>query len=62
MAKAIQNLVTHAGIESGEALKMCSLYPAKVMGLDKESGKIEKGYRAEMVLLNEENDVVQLID
>ncbi|MFC0773648.1 N-acetylglucosamine-6-phosphate deacetylase [Terrimonas alba] len=62
MGKAIQNLVTYAGIELSEALKMCSLYPAKVMGLDKELGKIGKGYRAKMVLLNEENDVVQLID
>ncbi|WP_276504191.1 N-acetylglucosamine-6-phosphate deacetylase [Terrimonas pollutisoli] len=62
MVKAIQNLVNHAGIELNEALKMCSLYPAKVMGLDKELGKIEKGYRAKMVLLNQENDVVQLID
>lgn len=61
MAKAVQNLINHAGIEPGEALRMCSLYPAKLMGLDKELGRIEKGYQAKMVVLNEGNDAVQLI-
>jgi N-acetylglucosamine-6-phosphate deacetylase len=61
MAKAVKNLVEHAGIELREALRMCSLYPARVMGLEKELGKIEKSYQAKLVLLNERNDVVQLI-
>ena len=61
MNKAVQNLVKHTGIEPGEALRMCSLYPAKVIGLEKELGKIEKGYQAKMVLLDEKYDVVQLI-
>ena len=61
MNKAVQNLVKHTGIELGEALRMCSLYPAKVIGLEKELGKIEKGYQAKMVLLGERHDVVQLI-
>jgi len=61
MNKAIKNLVNYAGIELGEALRMCSLYPAKVMGLEKELGKIEKGYKAKLVLMNERNDVVKLI-
>ena len=61
MNKAIQNLVKHAGIELTEALRMCSLYPARVMGLEKQLGKIEKGFQAKMVLLNDKNDLVQLI-
>jgi len=61
MAKSVQNLVNHCGIERGEALRMCSLYPARVIGLDKELGKIKKGYKASLVLMNENNDVVQLI-
>jgi len=61
MNKAVQNLVKHAGVELAEALRMCSLYPARVMGLEKQLGKIEKGYQAKMVLLNDRNDVVQLI-
>lgn len=62
MGKAVQNLVNYVGIDLGEALRMCSLYPAKVMGLDKELGRIEKGCQAKMVLLNDGNEVVQLID
>jgi N-acetylglucosamine-6-phosphate deacetylase len=61
MNKAVQNLVEYTGIDLGEALRMCSLYPAKVIGLEKELGKIEKGFKAKMVLLSERNDVVQLI-
>jgi len=61
MNKAVQNLVKHVGVELSEALRMCSLYPARVMGLEKELGKIEKGYQAKMVLLNDRNDVVELI-
>jgi N-acetylglucosamine-6-phosphate deacetylase len=62
MAKSVQNLVNHCGIDLGEALRMCSLYPARVAGLEKELGKIEKGFKAKLVLLNETNDVMQLID
>ena len=50
MAKAVQNLVNFAGIELGEALRMCSLYPAQVLGL-KEQGKIMKGFRTTMVVM-----------
>lgn len=53
MYKALQNLVKHVGIETGEALRMCSLYPAQVMGLDDQLGMIAKGYRSNMVLLPE---------
>jgi N-acetylglucosamine-6-phosphate deacetylase len=53
MYKALQNLVKHVGIETGEALRMCSLYPAQVMGLDDKLGMVAKGYRSNMVLLPE---------
>lgn len=51
MYKAFQNLVNHVGIETGEALRMCSLYPAQVMQLEGRLGKIAGGYQAKMVLL-----------
>lgn len=56
MYKALQNLVNHAGIETGEALRMCSLYPAQVMGIDDKLGMIAKGYLAKMVLIPENLD------
>jgi N-acetylglucosamine-6-phosphate deacetylase len=61
MNKALQNLVYHAGIELPEALRMCSLYPAQVMQLDNRFGKIEKGYAASLVVLDEQLQVKQLL-
>ncbi len=51
MYKALQNLVNHCGIDLAEALRMCSLYPAQVMQMDDQLGRIAKGYKATMVLL-----------
>ena len=62
MSKSIQNLVNHVAVDLGEAIRMCSLYPATVIGLEKELGKIEKGYKAKLVVLNATNDVLQIID
>ena len=67
MGKAVQNLVNYVNIELGEALKMCSLYPAKVLGMQNKSdsyrmGKIGKGYISKMVVMNEKMEVVQMID
>lgn len=62
MGKSVQNLVNHVGIETGEAIRMCSLYPAQAIGLQRELGRIEKGNQSKMVLLNERNDVIRLID
>ncbi len=56
MYKALQNLVNHAGIELAEALRMCSLYPARVIQMDDQFGKIAIGYKAKMVLLPETLD------
>jgi N-acetylglucosamine-6-phosphate deacetylase len=63
MYKALQNLVKHVGIETGEALRMCSLYPAQVMQMDDQLGMIASGYKAKMVLLPEHLDdtAIQII-
>jgi N-acetylglucosamine-6-phosphate deacetylase len=60
MAKALQNLVNFGDIELGEALRMCSLYPAKLLGR-REYGKIEKGYPARMVVMDDKMQVIQLL-
>lgn len=64
MYKAFKNLVTYADIEIAEALRMCSLYPAQVMQIDNENGRIAKGYKVNMVLIPQgfENDEVRLIN
>jgi len=60
MNKAVRNLVTHCNIEAGEALRMCGLYPAQVMNLHNSLGKIEKGYDASLVVLDENYNVEAL--
>jgi N-acetylglucosamine-6-phosphate deacetylase len=61
MAKAVHNLVEHCNIDLQEALRMCSLYPAKVMKLDKQLGKIEKNYKARFTILDHSLHVVKVI-
>ncbi len=61
MNKAAKNLVHYAGIELGEALRMCSLYPARVMKLDHQLGKILPNYSAELVVLNNDLETVTLL-
>ena len=61
MLKALQNLISHVGMELEEALKMCSLYPAKVMGLETQLGKIEKGYKAKIVVLDKNLELVKMV-
>ncbi|MBL7730965.1 MAG: N-acetylglucosamine-6-phosphate deacetylase [Chitinophagaceae bacterium] len=60
MNKALQNLVHHAGIETAEALRMCSLYPARLIGAN-DMGKIEPGANASLVVLNNKLDVIETI-
>jgi N-acetylglucosamine-6-phosphate deacetylase len=61
MIQAVRNCVEHAGIAFEEALRMASLYPAQVMGLDHQFGRIEKGYKADLVVLNENKQVTKLM-
>jgi N-acetylglucosamine-6-phosphate deacetylase len=61
MSKALNSLVHKAGIELSEALRMCSLYPARVLRIDNHLGKIEKGYGADLVILDESLQVRETI-
>ncbi len=51
MHKAFINLVRYVNIPVEEALRMCSLYPAQVMHLDTQYGKIAQGYAAQFITL-----------
>jgi N-acetylglucosamine-6-phosphate deacetylase len=50
---AVRNCVKHAGIETGEALRMASLYPAALINLS-DRGKIAPGCRADLIFLDNE--------
>jgi N-acetylglucosamine-6-phosphate deacetylase len=61
MNKAVRNLVKYCNVDAGEALRMCSLYPAQLMNLDHSLGKIKPGYKSTMVALNDNFDVITLL-
>jgi N-acetylglucosamine-6-phosphate deacetylase len=61
MSKAFFNLVKYAGIETAEVLRMCSLYPARVIKRDRELGKIVKGYRFSVAAVNEQKESADLL-
>jgi N-acetylglucosamine-6-phosphate deacetylase len=54
MYSSFINLVKKAGIEVEEALRMCSLYPAEVLGCEKQYGKIEPGFAAQFIIIDNE--------
>jgi N-acetylglucosamine-6-phosphate deacetylase len=60
MAKAVQNMIKFAAVETGEAICMASTYPAKLMGLS-TLGKIEAGCSARMVVFDEQLEVKHML-
>ncbi|MBK5272174.1 MAG: amidohydrolase family protein [Bacteroidia bacterium] len=48
----ILELVVEAGFSLPEAVKICSLNAAESLGKQKETGTIEKGKQADLVLIN----------
>ena len=61
MYDAFYNLVTKVGIETEEALRMCSLYPAQILGESRLYGKIAPGSTAQFVRLNKQLKLVEII-
>ena len=54
MAGAVRNAVRRLGIPLPKALRMASLNPATFLKLDHELGRIAPGYRANLVLLDDD--------
>ena len=61
MHEAFLRLVTKVGIEVEEALRMCSLYPARVMKMEHLYGKIAQGFAAQFVVINKQLKLVEII-
>jgi N-acetylglucosamine-6-phosphate deacetylase len=57
MAAAVRNAVSLLGLEVEEAARMASEYPAEFLGLGNELGRIAPGYRANLVLVDDEFNV-----
>jgi len=59
MASAVRNCVEIVGLSLEESLRMASLYPAEFLGLGDRYGRIEPGYQASMVLLNDKLEALE---
>lgn len=57
MIEGVRNLIQHVGLSREEALRMASLYPAKAIGIDDQYGRLSPGYKANITLLNDHNEV-----
>lgn len=57
MATTVRNAVEMLGIELPEAARMASRYPAEFLRLEAELGRIGRGYRANLALLDAECQV-----
>jgi N-acetylglucosamine-6-phosphate deacetylase len=57
--KSVQNLVEHVGVDFEEAIKMCCVYPARVMQKKEMSGCIQIGDTAALVCLNEKRELLK---
>jgi len=62
MHKAAINLVQHVGLKLPEALKMCSLYPARIIRHSDEIALLKKGYPATMIVLDKDLNLETMIE
>jgi N-acetylglucosamine-6-phosphate deacetylase len=58
MASAVSNCVHMLGLPLEEALAMASLHPAEFLRLDDHFGRLAQGYRADLVLLGQDLEVL----
>ena len=58
--QSVKNLVEKVGIEWGEAIRMCSVYPAKIMHQNTIKGSIEIGGKADLALLSEDFNLIKM--
>ncbi len=61
MIEGVRNLIDQVGLTRDEALRMASLYPAKALKLDHEYGQLKAGYKANITLLTDDNQVQHVI-
>jgi N-acetylglucosamine-6-phosphate deacetylase len=59
MATAVRNSLEMLDVDLPHAARMASLYPATFLGLDQELGRIEPGYRADLVLVDADLNVIE---
>ena len=58
MNRALQNVVEKVGVPFTQAVDYATINPAKTLGIDKETGSIKVGKRADFTVINENYDVL----
>lgn len=61
MNRAVQNAVLKVGVPFAEAIDFATINPARMLGIDKETGSIAVGKKADFAVLNENYDVLMTI-
>jgi len=59
MDQAVRNAVKFLGVDIQQAVTMASGNPARVIGVDDRKGKIQEGFDADLVILDEDLNVIQ---
>jgi N-acetylglucosamine-6-phosphate deacetylase len=60
MMKAVKNCIDHVGVDIEEALRMGSMYPARVLGIENNTGLIERNYEASFVEFDNDLNVIDV--
>lgn len=55
--RGLYNMVEGAMVPFGAALKSCTINPARLLGVDGHKGKLQRGYDADIVVLEDNYDV-----
>jgi len=58
LIEAVRNMCRFGGVDKFEALRMASRYPAEAIGLGSTHGLVRPGYRADLVQLDDELNVI----
>ena len=61
MNRAVQNMVEKVGVPFTQAVDYATINPAKNLGIDKETGSIKVGKRADFTVLNDRYDVIMTV-
>ncbi|QIL39157.1 N-acetylglucosamine-6-phosphate deacetylase [Pedobacter sp. HDW13] len=61
MLEAVKNCVSHCDIDLNDALKMATLYPAKLIGIEHLTGTIETGKTADLLVLDSALELKEVI-
>ena len=59
MLEAVKNTVELLGLSIDEAIRMASIYPARMMGVDHKLGFIKSGYNASLIAIDDDYQLVR---